>query len=608
MMNASKRTRSGHLPLFGLPALWPYLRQHKGLLLRCIAIGAVISGIDSVYPLFNRYAINHFIGQKTLDTLPVFIGLMLGLILMQTLLNYINVTDCAKIELYTNRDLRNNAFHHLQTISMSYFNRNSVGYVFARVISDSGTIGEMAAWRVMEVIWRGTYIILSLIVMMLVNWKMGLILIILVPVAALIIALFQKKLTALNHLVREQNSILTSQINEGITGVKTIRSLGIEEKLTEEFYGATGQMRKLAVRTNHYSALFTAVVSCLSAVAFAAVLWRGGNLTVRSCMEVGTLSIFMSYALNILDPIQNVVNSIAGMIAIQTNVERYLDFMETTGEVQDSPEVIAKYGDAFHEKRENWEPLHGDVEFADVTFRYPDGEETVLEHFNLKVPAGTMVAIVGETGAGKSTLVNLVCRFFEPTQGRVLVDGRDIRDRSLGWLHSNLGYVLQTSHLFSGTVRDNLRYGNTDATDEQILACLEQIAPGFAADRLPKGLDTEVGEGGDFLSAGEKQLLSIARALLADPRILILDEATAAVDTLTEQKIQKAISMAIQDRTSFVIAHRLSTIVHADTIILVQDGRIVEQGSHRDLMQQKGAYYRLYTRQYEEQTVDMTRS
>ena len=266
--------------------------------------------------------------------------------------------------------------------------------------------------------------------------------------------------------------------------------------------------------------------------------------------------------------------------------------------------MIEKYGDTFHPKKENWEELHGDVEFKDVSFHYPDGEEYVLEHFHLKVPQGTNVAIVGETGAGKSTLVNLVCRFFEPTDGQVLIDGRDARERSQLWLHSNIGYVLQTPHLFSGTIRENLRYGRPEATDEEIMEALKLVSADRIVAQMEKGLDSDVGEGGGMLSTGEKQLLSFARALLADPRILVLDEATASIDTVTEKAIQEAIATVTKGRTSFMIAHRLSTIVGADIILVVQDGKIIEQGSHRELMAKRGAYYRLFTRQYEELAVD----
>ena len=323
-------------------------------------------------------------------------------------------------------------------------------------------------------------------------------------------------------------------------------------------------------------------------------------------MLIGTLSVFMNYAQGMMEPVQWLVQVISSLVNVQVNVERFTKLMETESDVRDTPEVTEKYGDAFHPKKENWEPLYGDIEFQDVTFRYPDGSENVLEHFSLKVPQGTNVAIVGETGAGKSTLVNLVCRFFEPTEGRVLIDGRDARARSQLWLHSNIGYVLQTPHLFSGTVLENLRYGRPDATMDEIEAAVKAVSADQIIARLPDGYDSDIGEGGNTLSTGEKQLLSFARALLADPRIFVLDEATSSVDTVTEQLIQNAIEKVMTGRTSFIIAHRLSTIRRADVILVVHDGKIIESGTHRSLMSAHGPYYRLYTRQYrEEQTKSM---
>ena len=340
-----------------------------------------------------------------------------------------------------------------------------------------------------------------------------------------------------------------------------------------------------------------------ASAALAIVLWQGGILTMRGVMLIGTLSVFMNYAQGMMEPIQWLVQVFSNLVNVQVNIERVTALMNTQSDVRDTPEVTAKYGDAFEPRKENWEPLHGDISFRDVTFRYPDGEENVLEHFNLEVPQGTRVAIVGETGAGKSTLVNLVCRFYEPTSGQVLIDGRDARERSQLWLHANIGYVLQTPHLFSGTVLENLRYGNPAATMQEIEAAVKAVCADEIIARLPEGYDTQVGEGGSSLSTGEKQLLSFARALLADPRIFVLDEATSSVDTITEQKLQQAIETVMRGRTSFIVAHRLSTIRRADVILVVQDGRIIEQGSHRALMEQKGAYYALYTRQYREQAM-----
>ena len=401
------------------------------------------------------------------------------------------------------------------------------------------------------------------------------------------------------------NSTITGDFNEGITGAKSIKTMVIEDRINEDFDEDTSKMEEISITTRRYRALFISLVSLMSSVALALVLWKGGSLTLQKVILIGTLSVFMSYAINMLEPVQNIIGNISVLISTQVNIERLTNLLNEKSDVADSEEVIEKYGDTFHPKKENWEPLHGDVEFKDVSFRYPDGEEMVLENFNLVVPQGTNVAIVGETGAGKSTLVNLVCRFFEPTKGQVLIDGRDARERSQLWLHSNIGYVLQTPHLFSGTVRDNLRYGNPDADDETIWNALKLVNAEGVIAKMDKGLDSEVGEGGDLLSTGEKQLLSFARAILADPRILVLDEATASIDTLTEKAIQDAIFTVIKGRTSFVIAHRLSTIVDSDVILVVKDGKIIERGRHTELMAARGYYYQLYTRQYEEMVTNM---
>ena len=499
-----------------------------------------------------------------------------------------------------NRDLRNASFNHLQELSFSYFNQNNVGYVHARVMSDTGRIGQLVSWDMMDMVWQGSYLLFVLINMALINIHLAMYIMLIIPFAVVLIIFFQKKLVALNRKIREINSKITSNFNEGITGAKSIKTLVVENKINHDFDVDSDDMEKTSVLAGRYSALFSSLVTMLSSITLAIILWKGGMINQEGIIMIGTLSVFMTYALNMLEPIQSIVGGIARLIAIQVNIERFTTLLETQSDVADRAEVIEKYGDTFHPKKENWEALHGDVEFKDVSFKYPDGNEMVLEHFDLKVPQGTNVAIVGETGAGKSTLVNLVCRFFEPTYGQLLIDGKDARDRSQLWLHSNIGYVLQTPHLFSGTVRDNLRYGKPDATDEEIWKALKLVNAEFVIDKMDKGLDSEVGEGGDMLSTGEKQLISFARAILADPKILVLDEATASIDTLTEKAIQDAIFTVIKGRTSFVIAHRLSTIVDADVILVVKDGKIIERGKHAELMHAHGYYYDLYTRQYEE--------
>ena len=597
-MNENEKQK--RLPFFGIPKLFPYLYPYRFRIISMILLGGVSSAIDAAYPLFNRYALDHFVGERTLRGIQWFVALYLILLFGQGVINYVSSVSCGKVEMMLDRDLRNDAFSHLQTLSFAYYNANSVGYIHARVMSDSGLIGEAVSWRMMNLVWNGFYVAGVFVVMLIINLRLALIILLLVPVAVLLMTWFQRKLLYYNRKIREINSKITGNYNEGITGARTIKVLGVEEKMIGDFTKETQNMRRTSIREAHFSALFISTVAMMSALTLSLVLWQGGRLTMEGLMMIGTLSVFMSYALELLEPIQSIIETLSAFIAIEANIERVTRLLAEESDVTDTPEVIEKYGDAFHPKRENWEELGGEIEFRDVSFRYPDGDEYVLTDFNLKVPAGTNVAIVGETGAGKSTLVNLVCRFYEPTKGQVLIDGRDARARSLLWLHSNIGYVLQSPHLFSGTVRENLRYGKPDATDEEIMEALRIVSAESVLAKMEKGLDTDVGEGGGMLSTGEKQLLSFARAILADPRILVLDEATSSIDTVTEKAIQNAIAAVIKGRTSFVIAHRLSTIVDADVILVVKGGKIIGRGTHEELMRQKGYYYELYTRQYEE--------
>lgn len=586
---------------FGIPLIIPYIKPYKNLIIAMVVTGAIGSGMDAIIPLFQQYAINNFIGGKTLSGLWVFIALYVLVMVIQVVTNYISSLGACKAEMFIGRDLKRASFDHLQTLSFSYFNQNSVGYIHARVMSDTDRIAGTLAWGVMEAVWYIAYLFLAIVMMLILNWKLALCVIAVVPIAVLLSTFFQKKMLYYQRKVREENSHITSAFNEGISGAKTIKTLVIEDKVEREFDSLTGEMKRLSVRHMHFRSMFMSTTAFVSCVALAVVLWRGGIITAEGVMLIGTLSAFISYAQGMMEPIQFLVQVISSLINVQVNVERFTKLMNTEPDVADSAEVVEKYGDSFTPKKENWEELHGDIEFRDVSFRYPDGDEYVLRHFDLKVPQGTNVAIVGETGAGKSTLVNLVCRFFEPTEGTVYIDGRDARERSQLWLHSNIGYVLQTPHLFSGTVLENLRYGKTDATMEEIESAVKAVSADKLIASLPKGYDTVLGEGGGGLSTGEKQLLSFARALLADPRIFVLDEATSSVDTVTEQLIQNAIEKVMSGRTSFVIAHRLSTIRRADVILVVSDGKIVERGTHSELMKSKGEYWKLYTMQYREE-------
>ena len=593
-----QQQKSGHLKFFGIGRLLPHLKNVKTYIFIMVFTGLLGSVADIILPLFQRYALDHFVVGGVFDTIALFVVLYLLTILLSAVANYFACAIAIIIEMIVNRDLRQTGFEHLQTLSFSYFNQNSVGYIHARLMSDTSRIGSLVSWTLVDCVWRITYLVGAVAVMVVLNPSLAAMVLTIVPLILVLFAIFQKKLIHVNRQVREVNSRITGNFNEGITGAKTIKSLGIEEKMQQRFTDETQTMRQKSVQASRLRGLFAGTINLASSVALAIVLWKGGYIAAE---EVGTFSVFMSYAQGIMEPLRWLVDIISDLITTQVNIERFTNLLAVKSDVTDSPDVIEKYGDSFHPKKENWEPIRGDIEFRDVTFRYPDGEETVLENFSLKIPFGTHLAIVGETGAGKSTLVNLVCRFYEPTTGTLLIDGRDAKERSQLWLHSSIGYVLQTPHLFSGTIRENLLMGNPNATETQILDAIRLVSAEDVIAHLEKGLDTDVGEGGDLLSTGEKQLISLARAILADPRILILDEATASVDTITEAKIQSAMETVTAGRTCLMIAHRLSTVRNADIILVVRDGRIVEQGTHEALLALHGYYHELYTRQYEDE-------
>ena len=557
--------------------------------------------VDVLLPIFQRYAVDHFIEQRSLAGFQTFIAGYVVVIVLQVLSFVFYTLSAMKMEMHMGRDLKKACFVHLQTLSFSYYNVTPVGYILARVMSDTNKISAITAWDMVDILWALTYVLSAFISMAILDLRLALLVMIIVPIIAVLTTYFQKKILFWNRKVRAINSRLTGAYNEGIMGAKTSKTLVIEDKNTEEFSELTEEMRSASVRAAGLNALYIPLVMLASSAATAIVLVRGGDMVLEHGMLIGTLSAFTTYAVSIFEPIQQMARVLANIISVQPNIERVMGLLDQKPNIVDSPAVIEKYGDSFHPKKENWEEIRGDIEFDDVSFRYPDGEEEVLSHFSLKIPAGTTVAIVGETGAGKSTLVNLACRFFEPTSGRILIDGVDYRERSQLWLHSRLGYVLQNPHLFSGTDMENIRYGRLDATDEEVRAAAKAVSADTVVEHLENGYDSDVGEGGDKLSTGEKQLVSFARAVLADPAIFVLDEATSSIDTQTEQLIQNATLNLLKGRTSFLIAHRLSTIRQADLILVVKDGKIVEQGKHEELLKKGGYYHDLYSKQFQQE-------
>ena len=581
--------------------LLPIVLRYRRPLVVIIVTNMLLAIIDLLYPLLQSRAVDRFIVAGTLQGFGGYLGQYVALMTVEIVLLVAYFKSCMKVEMCAGRDLKEACFVNLQKLSLDYYNVTSAGHSLSRVMSDTANIAEATAWTFPNILWALAYIPGVYTVLLMLDARLALTMIVLAPLVAGFTVYFQRRLIALNREVRAQHSRITSGYNEGIMGAKTSKTLALEDRLCREFEEVTAKSARAGIAHGRMRAIYVPLIVLCGTLAASATLGLGGKLVLGGRLSLGVLSAFMTYALSLFQLFRQTATFISGMVSLQANVERVADLISRQPTVVDRPEVLEKYGDCFAPKRENWEPMRGEVDFDDVSFHYTEGGEEVLSHVSVHVPAGGTVALVGETGAGKSTMVNLVCRFFEPTGGRVLIDGRDVQERSQLWLHSHIGYVLQEPHLFSGTIRENIRYGRPEATDAEVEEAARAVNADKIAAKLPKGYDTDVGECGDKLSTGEKQLISFARAIIARPAIFVLDEATSSVDTATEQLVQQATKTLMEHTTSFVIAHRLSTIRQADMILVVEHGEIVERGTHEELLARGGAYYELYTTQLSKQ-------
>ncbi|HSG17703.1 MAG TPA: ABC transporter ATP-binding protein [Anaerolineae bacterium] len=482
-------------------------------------------------------------------------------------------------------DLRKKLFDRLQELSFSYFDRTPIGWIMSRVTSDTQRIGDLVSWGLLDVTWGVTRIISAFIFMFIISWQLALIVALVIPILIVVAIQFKKKILVEYRIVRKTNSKITGAYNENITGVRVTKALVREEQNLSEFSELTGEMYEAGYRAGWLSALFLPVVQLISALAIGAIALFGGWQVEIGNMTIGGIQAFIMYVTFMLWPIQELARVYAEMQQAIASAERVFSLTDSVPEIQDRPDAVEVPS------------ISGDIVFDHVNFYYED-DKPVLQDFNLHVRPGETIALVGPTGAGKSTIVNLLARFYEPKDGQIIMAGRDYRELTLHAIQSKIGVVLQTPHLFSGTIRENIRYGRLDASDEDIAAAAQLAGAHDFISTLENGYDEEVGEGGNLLSVGQKQLISLARAVLAQPEIFIMDEATSSVDTLTEALIQQGMERLMQDCTSFIIAHRLSTIKRADRILVIEDGQITESGSHPELIRARGHYYDLYTRQF----------
>ena len=553
----------------------------------------------------SRWAIDGFMIPGSREHLGLFAFCALGLQLLMAALTLIYCRAAGRLEANLTADVRKAAYTRLQSMSFSYFDKTSTGHLISRLTGDIGRITEMISWTCIDLGWGAMAVVASLLAMFLVNLKLALITIVAVPVVAVLSVWFQKKILKYQRKTRRLNSMITASVNEGIMGAQTSKTLDREELNNEEFRVQTRDMYKASMRSATISAIYMPLASLVISLVSGLVLIAGGHDVQHGVLTIGTLNFFLNIGNMMFEPIRNFAGIFAEFQSCQAAAERVADVLVSVSEIEDKPEAVAKYGDFFQPKKENWEPIRGDVDFDHVSFWYQEGEP-VLTDFDLHVKAGENIALVGETGGGKSTIVNLACRFYEPKEGAIYIDGVDYRERSQIWLQSNLGYVLQTPHLFSGSILENIRYGRLEATDEEVREAARLVGADEFIQKLEKGYDTDAGEGGSNMSTGQKQLISFARAILADPAIFVLDEATSSIDTETEQRIQAAADKLLRGRTSFIIAHRLSTVRNADRILVIDGGKVLEQGSHQELMAKKGRYWELYQNQFRREKLDQS--
>jgi ATP-binding cassette subfamily B protein len=574
------------------------VKKHNKTMLAVIALNIAIAFCDTLFPLINSFAIKEYVQNKDL---PIsFILLYIVLFLVQSLLIYLFVCNAGKIEVGIVHDIREQGFKKLQELSFSYYDKTPVGWIVSRMTTDVQRIGDVIAWAILDIFWSAAIIIFCIINMFILNRRIALYSLVVFPVLLVVSFFFQLKILKGYRETRKINSKITGVINESINGVKTTKTLVRESRNFDEFEVLTNSMKAASLKVMMYSAVYLPLVTVISSVGLAIVIDVGGTEFLNGVIDITTLYVFINYIMQIFEPVKSLARIFSDMQSAQASAERTFSLLEEEPMIKDTKGSIEKFGGSFNPKYENHYKLKGNIVFKNVSFYYNKNEK-VLNNFNLKVDSGSKIALVGETGSGKSTIVNLICRFYEPVSGEIYIDGQDYRDYSQSFLHSNLGYVLQGTHLFSGSIKENIRFGKLDATDKEIIKAAKLVnAHGFIMG-FENGYDTEVGEGGSRLSSGQRQLISFARAIISDPSIFILDEATSAVDTETEQKIQRAIEAALKGRTSFIIAHRLSTIRFCDKILVIKNGMIKESGSHNQLLKQKGYYYNLYTNQFIEE-------
>lgn len=584
-------------------SLFNLVKKFKKEAALVVIINVLNAVLLALWPLFTKYIIDNYIYRNDVEGFPKLIVYMLFFIVAMAGIGLF-VTFMAgifekKIILY----LRSETFLKAQKLSAKYMDSHQVGWMVSRLVHDTMAIKEVVAWDLFDMADGLSRLFAILITMFMLNVRLTLYVLASIPFIAIFTYIFQNKMMKAQKDIKAASSDLTSKLNEDIQGQKTIKTLLREKENLEEFKEISARYERRSKHSVMLQSLYIPSLTFLGSIATAFILKDGGVAAMAGTLTIGTLFAMVQYSSEIYEPIRQVASVLKELISMQASIDRVNSILEADIDVYDTKEIEAIYGDALEPPTKELPQMRGEIEFKDVYFAYKD-DDYILKDFSLKIAAGERIALVGETGGGKSTIINIASRFYEPTKGHVYIDGLDYKEMPLKWVQMNLGYVLQTPYLFSGSIRDNILYGRDDATEDDMLRAAKVVGLDEIVKSFKDGYDTEVGEGGGKLSQGEKQLVSFARALIKDPAILILDEATSSVDTYQEKRIQDAIEKLLEGRTSITVAHRLSTIVTSDRILYIHQGRIAEMGTHKELIAKKGMYYQLYRNQFIESQLE----
>jgi len=574
----------------------------KRYLIPLFATAVLLACCDAAFAHVTRWVIDGVLRDGTDAAFAHYIAAYLGLTVTLSVLVWVFIEMAGNISNRLAHDIRRDGFARLQELEFGFFDTRPVGWLITRLTSDCDRLARIIAWGFLDIVWGLSYLLLIAASLLYMNFSLGLIVLGVIPPLAVISRIFQRKMLLSAREIRKHNSQITATFNESIQGVRTTKTFVREAENLADFERRSGRMFEAAVLNARQNAMYYPMVMTLGSVAAGLALWRGGLLTLDHTITLGTLVAFINFAGQFFQPINQLAMKLTEMQGAQAAGERVMGLLATEPAIRDNAAVLKRIEDARTNPRPGRAPDGGEadirmIEFRDATFSYATGP-VVLPPFSLTVRAGETIALVGPSGGGKSTIVSLACRFYEPTAGGILINGIDYRERSLAWLQAQLGIVLQAPHLFKGTVRENIRYGRLDATDAEIEAAARRVNAHEFIAQLEHGYDSEVGEGGNRLSTGQRQLLSFARAILANPQIFVMDEATSSIDTETEQLIQRGLETMLAGRISFVIAHRLSTVRRADRILVINRGRIEESGTHAELLRRRGHYFELYTSQF----------